>query len=298
MNDVRVYRASELGGCMKRQIAEKLGYEKMAVPSRMQEVFDAGTAAEDEVETILVNEGWVLDDAQKLVTIDVTPRVRIEGHIDWLGYYKIIECKSMSDGAYGDWVRMGWDTPGLIHKYKWQLSVYMNALELPGELVAYNRKTKDWHVTKVEEPFVTTGEIKARVLEMDRFVRLGELPVECDLPSYPCSVSYLHEVAYDPDNMEVEGIATSYAHVMVNEKVTKEAKGRLRKLLDEATGQESYESERLKVTYFDRSNPRGWDEAKMREAGLTPDDFKKDATKSKQVRVTLRDDDERGVENG
>jgi len=85
---------------------------------------------------------------------------------------------------------------------------------------------------------------------------------------------------------------------MVNEKVTKEAKGRLRKLLDEATGQESYESERLKVTYFDRSNPRGWDEAKMREAGLTPDDFKKDATKSKQVRVTLRDDDERGVENG
>jgi len=291
-DDVRVYRASELGGCVKSQVAGKLEYQRLATPQKMLDVFQEGTDAEVKIGVALEENDWTLTNAQLEVNISVTPRVLLQGHIDWIGCEqaqsaRIVEAKSMSDAAYNDWIHMGWDTPGLIQKYKWQLSSYMNALELPAVLVAYNRLTGDLDITEVTEPFVTLGELKARVLEIDRFVRLGELPVDCDVRIWPCPFSYLEEVSYDADNFEVEGIATSYKAALTAEKVGKDAKAKLRKLLDEATGRKSYRSERVAVTYFDKRNPRTFDEQKMRDAGINPDDLRKDETKSTQVRVTL-----------
>ena len=293
-SDVRVYRASEIGGCVKSQVAAHLHYERLATPGRMQAVFDEGTAAEPVVLGLLEAAGWELYGHQSEVSISVTPRVALVGHVDAVGGPPglaggVVEVKSMSDGAYADWQKTLWETPGLTQKYKWQLSAYMNGMQMPGWIVAYNRLTGDWVPTLVPEPFVTTGELKARVLEIDRFVRLGELPVVCDVKIWPCPFAYLEEVAYDQDNFEIEDVAVAYKAAMMQEKAGKDAKGKLRKVLDEVTSGASYKSERVTVTYFKRRNPDRLDEKLIVDAGLRVEDFKKDGGSQMQVKVTLHE---------
>lgn len=297
-DQVRVYRASELGGCVKSQVAAKLDYQKLDTPTKMLDIYEAGNQAEIIVGQLLRARGYNLFDAQMEVELVVTPRVSIVGHIDWRTDGLVVECKSMSEARYIEWLKTGWHTPGLVQKYKWQLSAYMNALEVPADLVVFNRDAKDddpnrMVIERVPEPFFTTGEIKERVLRIDRFVRLGELPVACDVKIWPCPFAYLEEVEYDEDNFEVEGIATSYKAAMLSEKVGKEAKLALRKLLDEATKAKSYKSERVTVTYYDRRNPSRWDEEKIRSAGINPDDLKTAGGVVSQVRVTIHEEGDR-----
>ncbi len=238
-----------------------------------------------------------MENSQKEVNIAVTPRVTLQGHLDWTGSEdgdetRVVEAKSMSDAAYNDWLHMGWSCPGLVQKYKWQLSSYMNALELPATLAVYNRLTGDLDLTAVPEPFFTTGEIKARVLEIDRFVRLTELPVACDVKIWPCPFAYLESVDYDADNFEIEDVAVAYKAAQTSEKAGKESKEKLRKVLDEVTAGANYESERVKVTYFKRNNPARFDEGLMRSAGLDPETLKRPGNSMTQVRVTLHDPDD------
>ncbi len=44
--DVRIYRASEIGGCVKSQVAAKLGYERLRTPQKTLDIFSAGVDAE------------------------------------------------------------------------------------------------------------------------------------------------------------------------------------------------------------------------------------------------------------
>ena len=292
---MRVYRASALGGCMKAQVAEQLGMVALSTEKQMEDLGREGQLHEMEVIDRLRKSGAIVVDEQKEVDLEILPEVIVRGHIDAKSlklekFWRVLEVKSMGAAPYKAWMKTRWDTPGLVQKYKWQVSVYMLATTYPLLFAVKNRNTGKLDLSTVEEPFYTREQILARVLEMERYVRMGELPDTCDL-MFPCPYYYLH----DQTSMEVteddaiEKLAIAYDEARSQNKLAENRRDEVRKALDIGlAGRDRVDTATVTVAYnsTSRVQPR-YD--LMKEDGV----YEKyvEVVEGKQLQVTVKEKD-------
>lgn len=327
-----VYRASSLGGCTKSLVAGRLGYSPIPIggveiktkkdkPKRVfQDAFDEGRRLEDvairraELEVI---------DREREVAIEVMPGVWVVGHIDGITPYNrqlpILELKSMGDNYYRQVEASDWDTPGLMQKYKWQLSSYMLALNRPALVICINSDPsfsdidRPYFKLQVGQPFYSLDDIRARVMDAEGWARAGELPPTCDRPQFPCPFWYLHEdeEVVGVDDGTVRDLALSYKQAQLESKVAKEKEGEFRKALEGlrekgevSTKTKTLDSgERLElqsrkvkgdwggVTWYEQADNPSIDYDMMKRDGVDIGKYKRVKGKGWRMRVTVKDRD-------
>jgi hypothetical protein len=290
---------------MKAQIAQHLEYRAVDTSKQMENFANEGELHEDDV----VRKLKTVTHRQESVSFGISNAFDIVGHIDGIYYDDIrdeqflLEVKSMSKDVWREFTDKGWDTPGHIQRYKWQISVYMLATKLPCYFVAKNRNDGRLHTEIIREPFYTQSEIILRVVIMERAVRKGELPNECDVNNFPCPYFYLEEV--DPVDLAedeiLDALAEMYEEARLDVKIAEGRQKEARKALDAGMGdREKVETEKAKVTYYQRKGKK-FDLAKAKEElGEEVVEGLMTPTQYKGLRVTIKEDREsgRGTEVG
>lgn len=283
---MRVYRASELGGCVKAQAAKQLGFMPLSTERFFGQLGHEGNLHEKDV---LEREGAY--NSQLEVVLDVIGGVQVVGHIDGLLDPYVVEVKSMGKDAFDNWKIGRWGTPGLVQRYKWQVSVYMLALDRPLKFIVKCRDTGEIHATFVDEPFYGKQDVLRRIVEIEKWVRRGELPDECSVGMFPCPFYYL-EAQQSLEVMEddvIDELARMYEDAKVAVRAAERRKVEARKALDTAlAGRERVVTALSKVTYYEVSTKK-IDWVKMTEDGI---DVKKYEvpTIGKRLRVTIREE--------
>ena len=309
---MNVYRASALGGCDKALVAARLGYTPMDPPEQFAYYFARGEQVEVEVINWLHENDYKVRDQQLEVVIDCPMGAAIVGHLDGIvtspqGGEFVGEIKRMTTVAYDEFCLKTWDTPGLIQKYKWQLSAYMVATGLPGLVVVREGFTeKDlaeahakgkWlvartRVVEVPKPFYDRTELVRRVVELELLARKG-LPETCSNPSYPCSWFYLHSeennglLPASTDGGRIQALVSAYRSAQAGERVSKELLDTARRELVAAMeGSKKVVTDTgVTVTKFMKKNPPRWDEQAMVADGVDVGKYRSQSS-SEQVRVT------------
>lgn len=261
-----VYRASSLGNCVKSLVAARLQYEAFPFPDWLLEKFEQGNAAEsvlinrflgikrDRADWVMLNplneSSYIKDDGtfyphvnyggshdgQFTCEVPVGLTAVIRGHMDGIaqssnGERFVVECKAFARSYWDKYQKQGIEA---FPYYATQLSLYMHATGLPG-LFVVGLKDEDGLITDLTEltvdlydkPVLPLGKLKARVAQIEKIAKSGELPA-CDQDQYPCQFVYLHddddddsEVTVDPD-MDV--LAEKYTQGMELEKEGKRLK--------------------------------------------------------------------------
>lgn len=205
------YRASALGdGCTRALVLSRLGYDERPPPQQMQERYNEGHLHEGAVLGRMREEGWTIWDEQATVTLMVSGKIRVVGHIDAKGALvtktgnvggeaRIVEVKTQSKDEFAKFEKDGWEG-GLWPRYKWQLSCYMLATGLPAVVVRKDRNSGTIRPEWVDEPFYTLAQIRARVLSVEMLAADGIGPEECGPERiWPCPFYYMpgHDGAID-----------------------------------------------------------------------------------------------------
>lgn len=297
VGDRVVYRASALGGCQKALIAARVGFDALE-PKVKPAFFEAGNKAEDDWFAAAAKTGRTFTGQQMEVTLQLTGNIAVVGHIDGLEIGKdrrgdwTIEVKSMSGN---EWAKVNWQNvwahPGLVQKYKWQMSVYILAREgRPLNAVFYNRDTGETKEFLVKEPWYTVDDVRARVLAIEVAAREADLPQLCDIPSYPCPYFYLHEDQLPEELVgpELQALAGQYYDAQQKEKVAKAVKDQTKLSLMKNLGVGKYESGEWKVTVYEARNPPSYDMGKMAEDGVDVLKYQK-ITTSTRLRITRKE---------
>lgn len=261
-----VYRASALGSdCTRSLVLSRLDYEEKPPPADMLLRFNEGHLHEGDVLARMRAEGWTIWDEQAEVSLMVTGKIRVVGHIDGKGamamaeggpeliHPRVVEVKSQSMAEFEAFGARGWDS-GIFPKYKWQLSCYMHATGLPAVLVRKNRNNGQLAVEWIDEPFYSLRDIRSRVLSIELLAMDGIGPADCDGKQYPCPFFYLpgHDAAAvekrqskgvvpvprrvlaGEEARRVDDLARRHEIAKDNEKSAKAAKDAARKQLVEA----------------------------------------------------------------
>lgn len=298
-----IYRASSLGGCLKQQAAAQLGYSAVEVPDFFKGVFSEGRLHEDAIVKDLVESGLNVFDRELQVVLPVNRNIAVVGHIDGKLSHglevvssRLLEMKTMSSDAYKSFAANGWDDPGLIAKYKYQVSVYMHATGLPCTMIAKNRNNGRHIHMDINEPFYSLTDIRARVLKVHSYVVNNDLPVRCDPRSFPCPFPYLHEDD-DEDQPEagdvelVRAAAVEYRKARDEVGAAKERADKAREeLMKVMGGQNSYKGI---VSKYEKAGPGKWNVELMREDGVDVEKYKvRDEKKHWEVRLAKEDEGE------
>lgn len=304
---MRVYRASGLGGCIKAQVAAQLGFRALDTEKKMENMAREGALHEGAVLRRLEEEGYEVQDRQREVWLEVLPSVQILGHLDATTYDKdnnyIIEVKSMAPDLFREYKEKSWAMPGFMQKYLWQVSCYMHAM--PGYVcmfVVKNRSSGEMRVEPVVEPFYTMDQVMARVLEIEKWVRRGELPDECSVSQWPCPYYYLEQqkTLEIMEDAVLDDLCEMLEEARVAEKAAKERVKVARMTIDESLGErDRVETEKNKVTRYDIKR-KMLDVEKMKGDGVEVDKYYRE-TLSKGVRVTVKggtDENEPGGDTG
>ena len=204
-----VYRASSLGGCANVLLMARLGYAVTTPPPFwLQKAFDAG----NENEPIILGKlnedyGFNVYGTQDLMEIDVGKNAMIRGHIDGMnageikvdaadfgdgaGLHKfgrggmiidpggiiILDAKALSNDNWLKWCGKFWDAGGFFGHYLWQQSVYVNAGDWAGVVMAcYNKATEAMHVSYFakEALGVQKKDLIKRVMAIETMASKGE----------------------------------------------------------------------------------------------------------------------------
>jgi hypothetical protein len=259
-----IYYASELGGCTKALIAKRMGKVQKITepvgtgsdPGRLARIFSEGNLHEE----VLADE-LKLHDRQRLLTFSFgVPGTVVHGHIDGCDWYGVVEIKTMGDASFKEFKRRLWDTPGLVQKYKWQLSLYQFILESWGTLIVKNRNDGELITLRQMTPFYNYDDFQNRILLIETAAEIGELPVECDFPNFPCPYQYLHEeVKVIRSDAEIDMLVNTYLDAKRTEAESAIRSGAARQLLLEALGDndvlETVGGSRL-VKYGSKDEPR------------------------------------------
>lgn len=207
-----IHRASGLGGCLKGQIAACLGMKPIEPDEASFTRMAEGQLHEDDVVARLRTDGYEVTRQQELVTIHSTDtylarfagieqfayKWMVQGHLDGVltgdpftpTGPKVLEIKSMGKDAFRLFKAQGWEAPGLVQKYKWQLSVYMLATGLEALLIAKSRDSGELLRMPVEMPFYDLTDVTARVAYIEDHVARGQLPDDCPHDFF-CPFKYL-----------------------------------------------------------------------------------------------------------
>lgn len=291
-----VYRASSLGGCLKRLAAVRMGYTQLKVPGKMMKVFEAGHQAEVDCVKALEQDKMKVYDRQQEVGFRITQQLLVKGHIDGTIFDRnndqyLLEVKSMNDEAWTEFVKHSWDTPGLVQKYKWQCSIYMLAKNLPLYFAAYNRDTDDVFSSIVLRPFVDYNEIAARVLTVEGMALNGNLPKECE-QSFPCPVAYLHDqLPYELiDDEELDNHCIAYAAARIKRDASEAEMKGIRELIIKLMGdKEKVETSKAKVSMYEVRGAEYLDREALAKV-VDLEEYTKRRKSHTNLRVTLKED--------
>jgi hypothetical protein len=215
---MHIYRASEIGGCIKRNVAGRLGVKPMEPPAAAMTMFERGNAHEEACVAVMESQGWIITDQQKELVLPINDDCQVMGHIDgmvslpgdingvFLGEIKSpISWQLFLDNQYNP------DPPFLISRYLWQLSCYMVGTQREALLITLDDYKVKYH--GIELPPYSREDIVARVLDFESQARAG-LPKDCSVREYPCPYYFLHEDEIgdneDPFDVELHSIATTY----------------------------------------------------------------------------------------
>lgn len=240
-NDLVVYRASGVGGCLRALWASRRGMSPTAHPDWLTEKFAEGIQAEPIILDLLTEYLRKIDhdadcfDFQQTIEIPVLPNVIIRGHIDAKARLhertKLIEVKALAESTYERLVSAIDDEEfeDAFPKYAYQLSCYMQALDLEGLLVI-GVKDENGNVARIDlrdfaEPPVPMRRIKKRVIDLERMAQDMSMPA-CNIDLFPCQFYYLHDDDATVVNTDIDlgNLAREYALCSKSERDAKERK--------------------------------------------------------------------------
>lgn len=250
-----IYRASELGSCVRALVARRRGESENDTPEVVQGWFDRGIAHEDECIAAMQAEGYIIDSQQREVTIQVADDVAVVGHLDGRVTNSNPRPRTLEIKAPYSWAKWydahlnnDYSDP-LMSRYGWQSSSYCVAEE--SEMIV---ACLDGGVVKmftIEIPPYSIEDIRKRVLSIEFMVETGVWP-ECDqrmflCPFFPRVCTHKQdEVAFDP---VVDEYAMQYQAFKAMEKAAKEDADRYReKIMAHLGERESVVTSQYKVT--------------------------------------------------
>ena len=289
-------RASEIGSCLRAQIARRMGFPESAPPPAFTEpegFFERGLQHEDDCLAKMMAEGWDIYDQQAEVRVDTdVNEFTIVGHIDAMGitpegWSKIPEfvVEAKAPGAWAEFekaYRTGTWTP-LTLRYAWQTSVYMIATGSECVVVCLDGDTLKAFV--IEEPIHTLGELYARA---EKIVGATGL-VPCTQNDYPCPYWPLHEEPPAEEDAEVDKVG---AALIATQKMMNTLKNRetvLRAEMREVMGDRTeITTELVKVTISDVKGRTTYDFEAMARDGIDLEPYKSVGEAHTQLRVTER----------
>lgn len=304
LDSVAIIRASSLGGCTKAIGAGLLGYLPQEFPERYQGYMEEGDLHEGNIVARLERGGFEVIDSQREVNLWIIPGVLlVQGHIDGRFRHKVesspwrlLEIKTMGETSYRTFEKMEWETPGLVQKYKWQISAYMLALQEPATLIVKNRNTGAQKGLEIEEPFYSLSEVRARCLEIWNWVQEGILPEKCE-ETYPCPFSYLHSPAELSLSDSEELFTLGREYQIITEKLKdleglKEVQRDLRQKIIVAMGKDKkLILPNMTISRWKQKSPPQLDIEAMKRDGIDLSKYRKQ-TEHDRLRVKLEGDDE------
>lgn len=186
-DDVMIVRASALGMCIKGLVAAKMGLEPLPVSENLQKAFDAGIKYED---AIIRKAFGDVSGAQEEINLIVSGGCKVRGHLDFLSEKFVGEVKLLGEDSFVKIAGQGVDA--LPEYYKWQVSCYMVATNLPCRFVIGKKVNNEWNGEfldlLIEKPFYSFSDISKRV---SMIKRSDFLPL-CDYVNFPCRWVHLH----------------------------------------------------------------------------------------------------------
>ena len=226
---MHTYRASELGGCIKRNVAGRLGVKPKDTPDAALKMFARGDAHEEACVAVMKADGWRITDQQMELVLPINSDCQVMGHIDgivqppdfrdwFLGEIKSpTSWQSFRDNQHNP------DPPFLIQRYLWQLSVYMVGTEREALLITLDDYKVKYH--GIEVPPYSKEDIVQRVLDIESQAGQG-VPQYCSVREYPCPYYFLHEDEIgddqDPFDFQLHDLAVRYTTASKEAKATKQ----------------------------------------------------------------------------
>lgn len=212
-----VYRASALGSCERELVAHRRGMSGSPTPDWLQTRFDEGHDWEDRIlERFMEDQRVALRGQQARGTILVGSNVAVRGSIDAETDDAVVDAKFLGPDLYRKLIKEG--IKGFPH-YEWQQAVYAHAMEKQRVCLAMGLKDIEGEgdervVTGIAEmhylwvdvkDLPTLGQIKARVMRLEKLAEADGMPA-CPVPfQYPCPFDYLHDEVDVAVEVEGEG---------------------------------------------------------------------------------------------
>lgn len=256
-----VYRASALGNCVRALVASAMEYDEahsQQTAEMLQRTADEGNTHEKAMREKLVETGHVLAGEQQEVTIPIVKgKIYVRGHLDDIVLSgplvtrpSIWEAKSLSVGAYKEWMAKGKDRKpkrfAVNQKKAYQISTYMHAY--PDHDVLYQSKQRDGGIVdtliiEAGNPPVPFKDVRKKILTADTWRRKGMLP-PCDITNqWGCPFFYLHEEqvleednASEEDTEALRELVRQHYEYRLVEKAGEEAEGKRKELAPEILG--------------------------------------------------------------
>ena len=209
-----VYRVSALGSCDRELVAHRRGMVGSPTPDWLQVRFDEGHDWEKRILARFSEDtGLALRGYQAQGALLVGKNVAVRGSIDAETDDAVVDAKFLGPDLYRKLVKGGIEA---FPHYRWQQAVYAHAMEKQRVCLAMGLKEiegegDDRQVVGIAEmhylwvdvaDLPTVGQIKARVMKLEKLAAGEGLP-DCPVPfQYPCAFDYLHD---EVDNtVEVE----------------------------------------------------------------------------------------------
>jgi hypothetical protein len=208
-----IYRASDIGGCITRLAAARQGQQETEPKEFVQMVFERGNNTE---EKFFADHPDLAHYRQMEVTLDITKKISVVGHIDAHANNALIEVKRQADDAWRKWSWDSWTDDPLWVKYSWQISACMWALgwgkdpfDFQCHMWRVDGDTGEESAEEVKQPFWTKEDITARILEVETLAHEDKLV--CTTPDFFCQYQYLHADDKEiVDDGELERLVDEY----------------------------------------------------------------------------------------
>lgn len=297
---MNIIRASELGSCLKAQVAKQLGFSPMDTPEVIQAAFERGNEHEELCAGAMTASGWVIANQQLEVTLDVLDGWQVVGHLDGTTMHaegdlipRVWEAKAPNaydkfEHAYknGDW------SDPLAHRYAWQISTYMLSTGLEAYVTSWDEE-RGVRGFGIEIPPFTLDDIENRVRIIALSMNHGELPQMCSQNDWPCPFFYLHEnteeITEDP---VLDRMVEDYAGIVSNEKYIAMHKKEAQEKIKTHLGGKDILTATSKVTFYTQAGPTKYDTERMKADGIDLERYTIPGKPSARMKITRRGSDE------
>lgn len=218
-----LYRASSLGSCTRALAAARQELEpyRGPLPSNIAGTFQLGHETEEVGVRWFEHRGWNVTGRQLEVTVQLTGRIRIVGHIDCLVSrgepervdLTVVDVKRQNDE---EWAKQSIVESWLWPKYKWQFSSYQVATGMPLAVQRVNDKGEV--KLEVVEDLYGRVDLLRRVLEVEQLASSELKKLKCDRDDFPCpywSVLHDRETWEEREDTELADLALHYKRLGV-----------------------------------------------------------------------------------